>query len=177
MLYGMNRIGDTLIHTGANEELIRAFVASGVEFVVIGGLAVAWYCADRQANDMDLLVNPTTENSARISRTLDGLHMNGYTSDSFTKLGLQVPLKQLYYAELLTPQKDGPTYSEVAKDAIDAKLFNIPVPLASVVSLIQLKEQLRQTFWMAATLARNFAASGSFSGLRRNDGYFWQTGQ
>ena len=137
----MNKIGDTLIHTGANEALVRAFAASGVEFVVIGGLAVAWYCADRQADDMDLLVNPTPENSARISRTLDDLRMNGYTSDSFTKPGLQVPLKQLYYAELLTPQKDGPTYSEIAKDAVDAKLFNIPIRLASVVSLIRLKEQ------------------------------------
>ena len=137
----MNEIGDTLIHTEANKELVRAFTASGVEFVVIGGLAVAWYCPDRQADDMDLLVNPTPENSARISRALDGLHMNGYTSDSFTKPGLQVPLNRLYYAELLTPQKDGPTYSEVAEDAVDAKLFNIPVRLASVVSLIRLKEQ------------------------------------
>lgn len=137
----MNKVGDTLLHTGANEELVRSFTASGVEFVVIGGLAVAWYCADRQADDMDLLVNPTPENSARISRALDSLHMKGYASDSFTKPGLQVPLKRLYYAELLTPPKDGPTYSEVAKDAVNAKLFNIPVRLASVVSLIHLKKQ------------------------------------
>ncbi|MBC7839439.1 MAG: hypothetical protein H7Y39_12465 [Nitrospiraceae bacterium] len=137
----MNKIGDTLIHVGANEELVRAFAASDVEFVVIGGLAVAWYCADRQADDMDLLVNPTPENSARISRALDGLHMNGFTLVSFTKLGLQVPLKQLYYADLLTPQKNGLTYLEVANDAVDAKLFNIPVRLASVMSLIRLKEQ------------------------------------
>ncbi|MDD5410488.1 MAG: hypothetical protein PHF31_03600 [Methylobacter sp.] len=136
----MNKIGDTLIHVGANEELVRVFAANSVEFIIIGGLAVAWYCDDRQADDMDLLVNPTTENSARISRALDGLHMNSYTSDSFTKPGLQVPLKRLYYAELLTPQKDGPTYFEVAKDAVDAKLFNIPVRLASVASLIRLKE-------------------------------------
>jgi len=137
----MNKIGNTLIHTGANEELVRALVANGVEFVVIGGLAVAWYCADRQVDDMDLLVNTTPENSARISRALDVLHLNGYTVDSFTKPGLQVPLKQHYYAELLTPRKDGPTYSEVAKDAVDAKLFNIPVRLASVASLIRLKKQ------------------------------------
>lgn len=137
----MNRIGDNLIHIGANEEVVRSFVTNKVEFVVIGGLAVAWYCADRQADDMDLLVNPTPENSARISKALDDLHMNGYTSDSITKPGLQVPLKQLYYAKLLTPRKDGPAYSEVAKNAVDAKLFNIPVRLASVVSLIRLKEQ------------------------------------
>ncbi len=121
----MKKIGDTLIHTEANKELVRAFTANGVEFVVIGGLAVAWYCADRQADDMDLPVNPTPENSARISRAFDGLRMNGYNSDSFTKPGLQVPLKRLYYAELLTSQKDGPTYSEVAEDAVDAKLFSL----------------------------------------------------
>ena len=136
----MNKIGDTLIHIGANEELVRAFVTNGVEFVVIGGLAVAWYCSDRQADDMDLLVNPTPENSALISSALNGLHMNGYTSASFTKPGLQVPLKHRYYAELLTPEKKGPTYSDVANNAVDAKLFNIPVRVASVMSLIRLKE-------------------------------------
>jgi hypothetical protein len=52
-----------------------------------------------------------------------------------------VPLKQIYYAELLTPQKGGPTYSEVAEDAVVARLFNIPVRLASVASLIRMKEQ------------------------------------
>lgn len=137
----MNRVGDTLLHVGANEELIRALTSEGVEFIVIGGLAVAWYCSDRQADDMDLLVNPTNENSVRISRALDGLRMQGYSERSFTKLGVQVPLKQTYYAELLTPNKEGSTYAEVAKDAVIAKLFNIPVRVASVAALVRLKEQ------------------------------------
>ena len=137
----MNKIGDTLVHVGTNEALIRAFIAIEVEFVVIGGLAVAWYCSDRQADDMDLFINPTPENSIRISQSLISLNMNGFKPNAFTKLGLQVPLKQFYYAELLTPQKDGLTYSVVANDALEAKLFNIPVKLASVASLIQLKEQ------------------------------------
>ena len=137
----MNKIGDTLFHFGANEEIVSAFVVGGVEFVIIGGLAVAWYCPDRQADDMDLLVNPTHENSIRISRALDGLHICGFTPTSFAKPGVQAPLKQLHYAELLTPQKNGPTYVEVAAGAIDAKVFNIPVRLASVASLIQMKEQ------------------------------------
>ena len=55
-------------------------------------------------------------------------------------VGLQVPLKQLYYAELLTPRKDGPAYAEIAKAAVDAKLFNISVRVASVASLIQMKK-------------------------------------
>lgn len=136
----MNRIGDNLICTGANEEIVRAFARSAVEFIVIGGLAVAWYCADRQAGDMDLLVNPTSDNSARIYQALAGLYPSGYNKDTFTKPGLQVPLKQIHYAEILTPRKDGPTYSEVAEHAVEGKLFNIPVRIASVASLIRLKE-------------------------------------
>src|SRR5690242_11732306 len=128
----MNRIGDKLIHVGTNEELVRSFASAGVEFVLIGGLAMAWYCSDRQADDMDLLVNPTADNSARISDVLDGLHMHGYYRNSFTKPGLQVSLKQIYYAELLTPREDGPSYAEIAKDSVDGKLFDIPVRVASV---------------------------------------------
>lgn len=140
----MNRIGDTLICTGSNEEIVRAFAAGGVEFVVIGGLAVAWYCPDRQADDMDLLVNATFDNSARIAQTLgtlSSLNTNCFTKDSFARPSLQVQLKQYHYAELLTPKIDGPTYAEVAKQAVDAKLFGIPIRLASVASLIQMKEQ------------------------------------
>jgi hypothetical protein len=136
----MNRVGNTLIHVSANEELIRSFVTRNVEFVIIGGLAVAWYCTDRQADDMDLLVDNTLENSERISQSLISLNLSGFASTSFVKLGLQVPLKQFYYAELLTSRKDGPTYAEVANDAVEASVFNIPVRLASVASLIRLKE-------------------------------------
>jgi len=137
----MNRVGDTLLHFGPNEDLIRGFTSSGVEFVVVGGLAVAWYCLDRQANDMDLLVNPTAENSARVAQVLGTLHMCGFSAASFTKPALQVPLKQHLYAELLTPEVGGPTYIEVAETAVDGKLFNMPVRIASPALLIRMKQQ------------------------------------
>ena len=137
----MDRIGDTLLHFDANKEIVQKFASVGVEFVVIGGLAMAWYWDDRQADDMDILVNPTNENSARISLALSGLQLNDFNEDSFTKLGLRIPLKQTYYADLLTPQKDGPTFSEAASDAVDAKLFHIPVLLASPLLLIRMKEK------------------------------------
>jgi len=137
----MNRIGDSLHHTGANAELVRAFTSGGVEFVVVGGLAVSWYCAERQADDMDLLVNPTPANSACVAHALDGLHIRGFSATSFTKPALQVPLKQHLYAELLTPRPEGPTYTEVAETAVDGKLFNIAVRIASPASLIRMKQQ------------------------------------
>jgi hypothetical protein len=129
------------MHFGPNEQIVREFLSAGVEFVVVGGLAVSWYCADRQPDDMDLLVNPTEENSVRISQALGSLQMHGFNDRSFTKPGLQVPLKQMHYAELLTPRKDGPAYMEVANNSVDAKLFNIPVRVASPGTLIRMKEQ------------------------------------
>lgn len=135
-----NRIGDNLLHFGANEELVRELVSASVKFVVIGGLAVAWYCPERQADDMDLLVEPSLENSTRISLALAKLHLSGFADDSFTRLGLQVPLKGFYYAELLTPTQELPTFSQVDAGALPAKLFGIPVRVASIPTLIAMKK-------------------------------------
>ena len=137
----MNRVGDTLLHFGSNEELVSALLDAGVKFVVVGGLAVAWYCSTRSADDMDLLVEPSSENSARIANALTKLGCTGYTSESFTTVGLQVPLKARFYAELLTPQQDALQFSEVESSAVDARLFSMPVRLASISTLLQMKRR------------------------------------
>jgi hypothetical protein len=136
-----NRIGDNLVHFEANAELVRALTGSGVRFVVVGGLAVAWHCAERTADDMDLLVEPTPENSGRISRVLTRLGLSGHSSTSFAKLGLQVPLKSTYYAELLTPKEGTVSFDTANAAAVEAKLFNIPIRIASVSTLIAMKQQ------------------------------------
>lgn len=135
-----NRVGDNLIHFGSNEELVRALTGAGVKFVVIGGLAVAWHCSERQADDMDLLVEPTAENSARIANALAGVRITGFSSESFWKQSLQIPLKRTFYAELLTPREGSLSFSEVEAGAVNAKLFNIPVRLASVSALLEMKK-------------------------------------
>jgi hypothetical protein len=92
---------------------------------------------------MDLLINPTPDNSARVARALTSLpsvNSSALTSETFTRLGLQVPLKQYYHAELLTPRLDGVAYEEAAKHATIAKLFGVSVRLAAVEPLIQMKK-------------------------------------
>jgi hypothetical protein len=136
----MNRIGDNLVHFGANEAVVRALLDAGAKYVVVGGLAVAWHCAERQADDMDLMIDPTLENSATISKALAQLGLTGFTLESFARPGLQVPLKQNYYAELLTPEP-GLSYAEVETTAVSAKLFGLPVLVASVDALLQMKRR------------------------------------
>ena len=135
----MNRIGDDLHCTGSNKEIVQVFSELGVEFVLIGGLAVAWYCADRQADDMDLLVNPTEENAIRICQALSRLRYSFIDPKSLCRPGVQVPLKQNHYAELLTPRTDGPSYESVVQHAVQGRVLGVPTLIASAQSLIELK--------------------------------------
>jgi hypothetical protein len=136
----MNRSGDTLQHTASNAEIVHSLAGNGVEFVLVGGLAVAWYCLERQADDMDLLLNPTSENSGRVSIALTAIGLRGFSADSFTRAGLQVPLKKYFYAELLTPRLEGPSYSEALDGAEKANLFDTLVHVASPTVLIRMKQ-------------------------------------
>lgn len=138
-----NRVGDTLLHFGPNEQLVFSFTRAKVRFVVIGGLAVSWHCPERTADDMDLLLDPTEENSAKVAACLRGLQLTGFSAETFSRRGLQVPLKHNLYADLLTPAHDGPCFSDTEADAVEGKLFHIPVRIASVTALIQMKERAR----------------------------------
>lgn len=136
----MNRVDDSLYCTGANERIVKSFIDEGVEFIVIGGLAVSWYLPSRLADDMDLLVNPTVENSERIARALTNVGIHSHDRNSFAELGVQASIKKDFYCEIITPKHDGPTFGEIAKNALQAKLFRIPILIPSVSALIRLKE-------------------------------------
>lgn len=137
----MNRIGDSLHHVGSNERLVGALVQHKVEFLLIGGLAVSWFCPERQAADMDLLVDPTPANAARVATALSTLGLSGLTESSFAKLGVDAPLKGEFFADILTPKKGGPSYADSATGAVQAKAFGIPVLVASPSVLIALKRE------------------------------------
>ena len=137
----MNRIGDNLICTGSNEAIVKAFRENAVEFVLVGGLAISWFCSSRQADDMDLLVNPTKENSLKVSGALSSIGLGGFEQNSFAKTGLRIPIKKYHYADILTPIQTGPTFEELMHNSIVGKLFNISVHIPSVANLIKLKER------------------------------------
>lgn len=135
----MHRVNDNLMHWHSNEELVSALVAHDVDFVLIGGLAIAWYCDTRQADDLDLLVSPTQENSRRIHDALASLNLSNFAVDSFAKAAVQARIRDRYHAELLTPSTDGPSFDDVAKSAEAARLLGVPVRVASREMLIRLK--------------------------------------
>jgi len=72
------------------EELLAAFNAHGVEYVVIGGHAVGAYGEPRLTKDLDVLIRSTPDNAQRIFKALAeyGAPIAGYQpSDFFERTG------------------------------------------------------------------------------------------
>ncbi|HHQ48202.1 MAG TPA: hypothetical protein ENK19_04880 [Acidobacteria bacterium] len=71
-------------------DLLRAFTQAGVRFVVVGAHALAVHGIPRATGDLDVLVEPSTENANRV---LDGLRV----------FGAPVEAHGLHPADLSTP--------------------------------------------------------------------------
>ena len=65
--------------------LLASFNAHAVEFVIVGGYALAAHGAPRFTGDLDLLVNPAPENARRVVAALRsfGFETAGLTADDF----------------------------------------------------------------------------------------------
>ena len=52
------------------KELLELFNARGVEFLIVGGYALAFHGAPRFTGDLDVLVKPDSDNAARVLAAL-----------------------------------------------------------------------------------------------------------
>ena len=88
-----------------NSSLLDALNAEKAEYLVVGGLAVQYYCPERQTCDLDLLINPTHENAKRVKEALLRLTELGFDcidkrkireldEDCLMRPKIQLPLKR-----------------------------------------------------------------------------------
>lgn len=121
-----------------NSRLLKALNEHSVEYLIVGGLAVSYYCRQRQVGDLDLIVNSTCENARKVRLALIGLGARNFDLRELTKLKIHVPFKfQHYDADIFTPERDFdfvPVFSESKKVKIDDTFGYIP----SVDNLIDL---------------------------------------
>jgi len=70
-------------------ELLDSFNDQGVEYVIIGGHALAYHGVVRTTGDTDLYVRPTAENTGRIMAALRGFGFGdvGLSEEDFQKPG------------------------------------------------------------------------------------------
>ncbi|MBN1787056.1 MAG: nucleotidyl transferase AbiEii/AbiGii toxin family protein [Sedimentisphaerales bacterium] len=76
------------------KELLELFNAHRVEYIIVGGYALAFHGAPRFTGDIDLLVNPDNENARRIIAALKdfGFGSLDLGESDFTTLGNVIQL-------------------------------------------------------------------------------------
>lgn len=110
-------------------ELLASFNAHGVEYLVVGGFALAYHGAPRFTGDLDLLLQPNPANAQRVLAALTAFGFGdiGLTADDFTRddtvVQLGVPPVRV---DLLT-SLSGVTWEEAARRRIAGELGGVPV--------------------------------------------------
>jgi hypothetical protein len=71
-------------------DLLRAFAAADVRFLIVGAYALAHHGRPRATGDLDVWVDPTPENAARVMRALAafGAPLDGVTEEDFSRPGV-----------------------------------------------------------------------------------------
>jgi hypothetical protein len=122
------------------EDLLRELVEGGVEFLLIGGWAVAVHGHPRATDDLDVLVRATPTNARRVIAALQRfgapLETHGVTEQLFSraKWGYRMGRKP-QVIELLT-RIDGVTFAEASAEAIVTRVGALDVPVIGRAALL-----------------------------------------
>ena len=126
-----------------NEKLIFHFQASNVEFLVIGGTAMALHGCRNQddVDDLDLLIAPTDDNAQKVLTALAKASVNlNVAATALTKPKVQVSIKTWqYYAEILTPAKEY-DFSKMFDASFLARIGEKTISVISQTDLIRMKQ-------------------------------------
>jgi predicted nucleotidyltransferase len=99
------------VHTDpGNQEIILSLKKMGAEFIVVGGLAVAFYgCRDEiRVEEIDIVINPTISNATKIiSLAIDFGYQPRIHPQDLAGPKKQMPLKNWHHQiDVLTPSED-----------------------------------------------------------------------
>lgn len=123
-------------------ELLLAFNAHGVEYLVVGAHALAVYGHVRATKDLDVWVRPESKNAGRVLTALSafGAPLDDLTSDDLSKAGtvfqIRVPPLRI---DLITAI-DGVDFTEAWPDRFSTSFGGVPVFVISRHHLITNKK-------------------------------------
>ena len=123
------------------KELLELFNAEQVEYLIVGGYAVAYHGAPRYTGDIDLLVRTTKENASRVLRALDrfGFGDTGLTEDDFTNPDQVTQLGRPPVRVDILTSIDGVTWDEAWEAHEGGSYAGVAVPYLGRETLIRNK--------------------------------------
>ena len=123
------------------KELLKLFTEHKVDFVVVGGYALAFHGHPRMTGDIDLLVGIELENSKRILKALKdfGFGSVGLKESDFTQTGqivqLGYPPKRI---DIMT-SIDGVSWEQIKKNAVHSCLEGLSIDFISLDDFLENK--------------------------------------
>lgn len=134
----------------AFDQLLRRLSEAGVEFVLIGGLAVNAWGVVRGTKDVDIVVASDPENLKRIAEVAVEAGGHVQTSESFLSTpfsiaaqlasGEQVAIETEFGLLDVVQGLDGvPSYNELRASAIETEILDVKVAICSIEDLRQMK--------------------------------------
>jgi hypothetical protein len=124
-----------------NSSFVAALQAKGIRVIVVGGVAVQHYCDERNADDLDLLVEPTAEAGAAIMQALRQFNdVAGFQPTDFARPRQHYRQKRALYLDILTPYEEDNFDAMWARSAV-ARLNGVPVQVAAASDLLIMKRR------------------------------------
>jgi hypothetical protein len=125
-------------------ELLALFAEREIEFLIVGGFALAHHGAPRFTGDMDLFVRPTPENAAKILDALDAFGFGGLdlTREDFTMDDQVVQLGRPPVRIDLLTSLSGVGWDEAWQGRESTRFDDLEVPVIGRSELIANKRAL-----------------------------------
>jgi predicted nucleotidyltransferase len=122
------------------EGLLRSLNAHSVRYVVIGATAFPIHGYARATLDVDIFIEPTLENAARVREALVafGYDLSDVSVDDL--LRQKVLIRQYVLEVDIHPFVAGASFEDVWRNRVEERLGNEPTAFASLGDLIRMKE-------------------------------------
>lgn len=122
-------------------ELLALFAANGVDFIVVGGHAVAFHGYPRFTEDLDLFVRPEPDNAARIMAALTafGFGSTGLVAEDFLADDRVIQLGHAPNRVDILTRLWGVEFDDAWSRRVQGELDQMPISLISKSDLIRYK--------------------------------------
>ena len=129
------------------EDLVRICQAlndAGARYILIGGFAVIAHGGVRTTKDIDLLIDPSVENVARVKQGLRILEDRAVDQVAETDVARYTVVRVADEVVIdLMALACGIDYNDAAKDVARLTISGVTIPVASLATLIRTKNTVR----------------------------------
>jgi hypothetical protein len=134
--------------------ILAELTKEGVDFLIIGGVAVGYHGHVRATKDVDVVPKPDQDNYLRLAKALKKLQAQVEGAEEFDDAELPDPFDPSVLAQrgnwvlhtrlgrldIMQWQGDEPLWERLEKAAIEDEIASVPVSMVSYDDLLSLKE-------------------------------------